>query len=83
MENPKISVGILNSEEIQFELFGYYFFEQANKIVKGKFKAKKVDEKINVKVIKGYRSEIGTIRFLEKFVKVDTLDQINNLDISK
>jgi hypothetical protein len=48
-----------------------------------KVKKKKVDEKINVKVIKGYRSEIGTIRFLEKFVKVDTLDQINNLDISK
>ncbi|MCX8054366.1 MAG: hypothetical protein N3A67_01700 [Ignavibacteria bacterium] len=48
-----------------------------------KLKKKKVDEKISVKIIKGYRSEAGTTRFLEKFVKVDTLDQINNIDISK
>jgi hypothetical protein len=48
-----------------------------------KLKKKKVDEKISVKIIKGYRSETGTTRFLEKFVKVDTLDQINNIDISK
>lgn len=48
-----------------------------------KVKKKKADEKITVKVIKGYRSEIGTTRFLEKFVKVDSLDQINNIDISK
>ncbi len=48
-----------------------------------KLKKKKVEEKISVKIIKGYRSETGTTRFLEKFVKVDTLDQINNIDISK
>lgn len=48
-----------------------------------KLKKKKVEEKISVKIIKGYRSESGTTRFLEKFVKVDNLDQINNIDISK
>lgn len=48
-----------------------------------KLKKKKGDDKISVKVIKGYRSEIGSTRFLEKFVKIDSMDQIDKVDISK
>lgn len=44
---------------------------------------KKKDEKISIKVIKGYRSEIGSTRFLEKFVKIDSMDQIDKVDISR
>lgn len=46
MQAPKISVGILNSDEISFELYGYFNFEQANKKVSGKFKASLVGDKI-------------------------------------
>ncbi len=48
-----------------------------------KLKKKKGDDKISVKVIKGYRSEIGTTRFIEKFVKIDSIDQIDKIDVSK
>jgi|YNPMSStandDraft_2_1061718.scaffolds.fasta_scaffold00054_30 SpoIID/LytB domain protein len=72
MENPKISVGILNSEEIQFELFGYYFFEQANKIVKGKFKAKKVDEKIIVEGINEKFEINDNARFIPQNEELDS-----------
>lgn len=40
-------------------------------------------QKINVKVVKGYRSDKGTIKFLERFVKIDELSQIDSIDISK
>lgn len=48
-----------------------------------KLKKKKGDDKISVKVIKGYKSEIGSTRFLEKFVKIDSMDQIDTVDINK
>ncbi len=48
-----------------------------------KLKKKKGDGLISIKVIKGYRSEIGSTRFLEKFVKIESADQIEKLDISK
>ena len=48
-----------------------------------KLKKKKGDDKITVKVIKGYQSEIGSTRFLEKFVKIETIDQIDKIDISR
>lgn len=46
-----------------------------------KLKKKKGDDKISVKVIKAYRSEIGSTRFLEKFVKIDDMTQIDKIDI--
>lgn len=48
-----------------------------------KLKKKKGDDRISVKVIKGYRSEIGSTRFLEKFVKIESMDQIDKVDISR
>ena len=38
--------------------------------------------KPTVKVIKGFTSEIGSTRFLEKVVKVDDLSQLDKLDIN-
>jgi len=35
-----------------------------------------------VKVIKGFTSEIGSTRFIEKVVKVDDLSQLDKLDIN-
>lgn len=46
-----------------------------------KLKKKKGDDKVSVKVIKAYRSEVGTTRFLEKFVKIDDMTQIDKIDI--
>jgi len=48
-----------------------------------KLKKKKGDDKITVKVIKGYQSEIGSTRFLEKFVIIDTMEQIDKMDIRR
>lgn len=43
----------------------------------------KTDTDINVKVIKGYKTNFGNLRFLSKFVKVKTLDEVFKIDISK
>ncbi len=48
---------------------------------KGKKKA--ADSKISVKVIKAFRSEKGTIKYLERFVKVDDVGQIEKMDLSR
>ncbi len=45
-------------------------------------KAKKTDDQISVRVIKGYTSEIGSTRFLEKMVKIDDISQIEKIDIN-
>lgn len=37
----------------------------------------------NVKVIKGYRTEQGNLRFFYKFVRVNDLNELANVDISK
>lgn len=49
-----------------------------------KVKKKKMgDTRINVKVIKGYRTESGNMRFMEKFVRVNDLNDLANIDITK
>ncbi|MCX7735766.1 MAG: hypothetical protein N2319_03535 [Candidatus Kapabacteria bacterium] len=46
-------------------------------------KKKQADTGINVKVIKGFRTDDGNLRFLEKFVKVQDLNELTKVDISK
>ncbi len=49
-----------------------------------KLKKKKLaDTGINVKVIKGYRTDEGNMRFVEKFVKVNDVNEIAKIDINK
>lgn len=43
----------------------------------------RTDTEINVKVIKGYRTELGNLRFLSKFVRIKTPDEIFKIDIGK
>jgi hypothetical protein len=47
-----------------------------------KLKKKKADDRISVKVIKGYVSEIGSTRFIEKMIKIDDLSQVDKLDVN-
>lgn len=37
--------------------------------------------KISVKIIKGYTSEIGSTRFIEKMVSVEDLSALNKIEI--
>ncbi len=46
-------------------------------------KNKKVVDKQVIKVVKGYRSEEGTVRFLEQFVKVDDYSVADKIDINR
>jgi hypothetical protein len=48
-----------------------------------KTKKKAADTRVNVKVVKAYRSDKGTIKFVERFVKVDDLGQVEKIDISR
>ena len=49
-----------------------------------KLKKKKAAELgYNVKVIKGFNSDSGTVKFVEKFVLVKDLNDLSNVDISK
>lgn len=48
-----------------------------------KLKKKKGDTMIPVKVIKWYTGEKGTMRTLERFVKVKEISEVDNIDISK
>lgn len=48
-----------------------------------KLKKKKSDSTINIKVIKGYKSDEGTTKFVERFVKVNDLSEIDKIDINK
>ena len=45
-------------------------------------KKKSDDERVSVKVIKGINSDRGSVRFIEKMVKVDNLDQLEKIDIN-
>lgn len=49
-----------------------------------KMKKGKVDDRVVVKVIKGFKDEStnGT-KFAEQFVKVDNLNQLDKIDINK
>jgi hypothetical protein len=48
-----------------------------------KTKKKVGDTKISVKVIKAFRSEKGTIKYMERFVKVDDVGQIEKMDFTR
>ena len=48
-----------------------------------KSKKKAGDSKISVKVIKAFRSEKGTVKYMERFVKVDDVGQIEKMDFSR
>ena len=48
-----------------------------------KNKKKAGDSKISVKVIKAFRSEKGTVKYLERFVQVDDVGQIEKMDLSR
>ena len=47
-----------------------------------KLNKKQQEAKSFVKVIKGFTSEIGSTRFVEKVVKIDDLSQLEKLDIN-
>jgi len=47
-----------------------------------KLSKKQQDPRVSVKIIKGFTSEIGSTRFVEKVVKIDDLGQIEKLDIN-
>lgn len=48
-----------------------------------KLKKKKAEEKPVVKVIKGFKSNDGSVRFIEQFVKVDDINQVNQIEINR
>ena len=48
-----------------------------------KLKKLKTDSRVNVRVIKAYRSDKGSVKFVERFVKVDDANQIEKIDISR
>ncbi|MEY3386583.1 MAG: hypothetical protein RIR53_1394 [Bacteroidota bacterium] len=48
-----------------------------------KAKKKAADTKISVKVIKAFRSDKGTVKYMERFVKVDDIGQIDKMDFSR
>jgi hypothetical protein len=48
-----------------------------------KTKKKVLDTKINVKVIKAFRSEAGTVKYMERHVRVDDVGQIEKMDLSR
>lgn len=47
-----------------------------------KSKGKKGDTRINVRVIKAFRTTEGPTKFVERFIKVNDLPEIDKLDIS-
>lgn len=48
-----------------------------------KTKKKAADTKIAVKVIKGYRSESGSVKFIERLVKVEDINQVEKMDLTR
>ncbi len=48
MQNPKISVGILNADEIKFVLYGDYKLKDGDEIFQGEFTAKLENDQIKV-----------------------------------
>lgn len=48
-----------------------------------KLKKKKAEEKPVVKIIKGFKGSDGGVKFVEQFVKVDDLSQLDKIDITK
>ncbi len=48
-----------------------------------KLKKSKSDTRVNVRVIKAYRGDKGTVKFMERFVRVEDANQIEKIDISR
>jgi hypothetical protein len=48
-----------------------------------KAKKKKEDDKIYVKVVKGVPSKTGSLRFLESFISVKDLTELDKMDFTK
>lgn len=48
-----------------------------------KLKKLKTDPRVNVRVIKAYRSEKGSVKFMERFIKVDDINQVEKVDIAR
>ncbi len=48
-----------------------------------KLKKKKIAEKPTVKIIKGYKGDDGNTHFLETFVKIDEVANVDKLEITK
>jgi hypothetical protein len=48
-----------------------------------KLKKKKAEDKPVVKVIKGFKGNDGTVRFVEQFMKVDDINQVDHIDINR
>ncbi len=47
-------------------------------------KKKQADDFINVRVIQGLQSELrGTVRFIERMIKVKDLNELDKVDINK
>ncbi len=48
-----------------------------------KAKIKKGEEKPVVKIIKGFKGDDGNPRFLEQFVRLDDISQVDKVDINR
>ena len=48
-----------------------------------KSKKKASDTKINVKVIKAFRSDSGSVKYMERHVRVDDVGQIEKMDLTR
>lgn len=48
-----------------------------------KTKKKSADTRITVKVIKGYRSDSGSMKYLERLVKVEDVAAMEKIDINR
>lgn len=48
-----------------------------------KLNKKKGDDKSVVKVIKGFKDDKGSTRFVEQLVKVDDMNEVTKLDINE
>jgi hypothetical protein len=46
-------------------------------------KKKLVNTSVNIKVIKGMKSETGSMRLVETFVRVNDLSEIDKIDFNK
>ncbi len=46
-------------------------------------KGKDADSGLNVKVIQGYRSETGTVKYYERFVRVADIKDVDSIDLRK
>jgi hypothetical protein len=48
-----------------------------------KLKKKKEESKPVVKVIKGFTNNDGSVKFVEQFMKLDDINQVDKIDINR